>query len=150
MAPDSPPPKLLGGRRPNPQIAQMRRTLYFLSRNTLAIIGLAVLVFFVGVAVYAFVYPAPSDQLQNYCGTYSPTGVNLCSSGYVQVCTYGSNAPAPNGTCYPVDPLNVSASGSYFYNPFAGLIKGSQWSLGIAAGIVLSGAMIGLFLGSLA
>jgi peptide/nickel transport system permease protein len=172
----SKPGSVVTGRRPSPQVAQLKRTLYFLSRNTLAVVGLAIVLFFVGVAMYAFFYPAPSDALQNYCGTYSSSGANLCSQGYIQVCTYANTGSAPGNSslCYPVDPnnpsqiaptidfmhlsagplpfgsLTISSSGSYFYNTFAGLIKGSQWSLGIAGGIVISGAMIGLMLGSIA
>ena len=57
------------GRRPNPRIAQLQRTFYFLSRNTLAMVGLGIILFFVVVAVYSFTYPRPSDQLHLYCGT---------------------------------------------------------------------------------
>jgi peptide/nickel transport system permease protein len=156
----------------------MRRTLYFFSRNTLAIVGLAIVLFFVCVALYAFVYPAPSTQLQNYCGTFSGSDQTVCPPGYVSVCTYDSSqAPPPNvSVCYPVDKLNPSqvaptwnfnpahlsagplplgslttiSSGQYFYDPLEGLIKGSQWSLAIAGGIVVSGAMIGLALGAVA
>lgn len=165
------------GRRPNPQIAQMKRTFFFLSRNTLAMVGLGILVFFVLVALYAFVYPAPNDALQSYCGSATSNGGTGGSSGLggcISVCTYANTGPPPGPNCYPVDTntpsevaptlnlahlsggplpfgsLTVVPSGNYFFNPFAGLIKGSQWSLGIATGIVVSGAVIGLLLGSVA
>jgi peptide/nickel transport system permease protein len=168
-------PALITGRRPSPQLAQIKRTLYFLSRNTLAIVGLVIVLFFVFVALYAFFYPAPSTQLQNYCGTYSSGGTNLCQTGFVQVCTYdNTGAPPAQHPCYPVDrnnpsqiaptidfahfkggplpfgSLTISSSTGYFFNPFDGLIKGAQWSLGISAGIVISGALIGLTLGAIA
>jgi peptide/nickel transport system permease protein len=164
-----------GGRRPNPRIAQLKRTWYFLSRNTLAMVGLGIIVFFVCVAAYSFFYPAPSDHLQLYCGTYAgPGGAPVTISGAcIQVCTYPTGSPPPAPNCYPTDvnnpaivppTLNLAtfqsgplpfgslevANNQYFYNIFAGLVKGAPWSLGIASGIVLSGAAIGLLLGSVA
>ena len=49
----------------------------------------------------------------------------------------------------PFGSLTVTPSDPYFYNPFAGLVKGAEWSLGISAGIVVSGALIGLTLGAI-
>ena len=158
-----------GGRRPNPRVAQLRRTFYFLTRNTLAMVGLAVLVFFAAVAIYAFFYPAPFTQLESYCGTYpSP------STGCIQVCTYSPPAPPPQANCYPVDSLSYGFVGptvslapfdtgplplgslapepnsQYFYNIYAGEVKGAPWSLMISVSIVLAGAGIGLVLGAVA
>lgn len=174
------PEAVVGRRRPRPQIAQLKRTWYFLSRNTLAMVGLAVILFFVFVAVYSFFLSAPGDQLELYCGTYtgnapgpSPTSLNL-TGACIPVCTYPSNQPPPGPNCYAVDSLNPSqipptfnlakfqagplplgsltvlSSGNYFFNVYQGEVKGAPWSLGIASGIVVSGAMIGLMLGSIA
>ena len=170
------PPSAVKGRRPNPRVAQMRRTLYFLSRNRLALVGLFVLLFFVGVALFSFTNTASPTQLDNYCGSYtgpgSPSTGNL-SSACVHVCTYPNTVPAPGPDCYAVDPNNPSfvaptvnwahLSGgplpmgsltvtgtSYFFSIYQGFLKGAPWSLGISAGIVLSGASIGLLLGSAA
>ena len=164
------------GRRPNPRVAQFKRTWYFLSRNTLAMVGLAIIVFFAFVALYSFSYPAPGDTLDHYCGTYAGPGgvaVNL-SNACIPVCTYPTGSPAPSPNCYPADVNNpgivpptfnlatfttgplpfgslyVGGGGQYFYNIFAGLVKGAPWSLGIATTIVLAGAAIGLVLGSTA
>ncbi len=163
------------GKRPNPRIAQFKRTWYFLSRNTLAMVGLGIIIFFVFVALFSFTYNAPSDHLQLYCGTYAgPGGVPVNISGAcTQVCTYPTGSPPPAPNCYPTDVNNPAivpptinfgtfhggplpfgslevANNQYFYNIFDGLIKGAPWSLGIAAGIVLAGAAIGLVLGSTA
>jgi peptide/nickel transport system permease protein len=180
--PATPPPAasasaspLAGGRRPNPRIAQMKRTFYFLRHNVLAMIGLAILIFFGAVAAYSTFDPAPSDHLQNYCGTYVPGGGGSgnISGACVQVCTYPSNGPVqPN--CYPVPAtqpslvgptinwaglsggplplgsLSVVASGNQFYSVYDGLVKGAPWSLGISVGIVGAGALVGLLLGSVA
>jgi peptide/nickel transport system permease protein len=182
-APIPPPPAApvapVGGRRPNPQIAQLKRTLYFFSRSTLAVVGLAVIIFFILVAIGGLFYPAPNLALQDYCGTTTSSGEQNASlvattcPGPV-ICTYPNTAPPPGPNCYPVDQfspslvgptvdlshfklgalpfgsLSVDAGGSLFFNPFAGLIKGAQWSMAIAFGIVLSGAMIGLLLGATA
>jgi peptide/nickel transport system permease protein len=179
-APTPPPPVApVGGRRPSPQIAQLKRTLYFFSRSTLAVVGLAVIIFFILIAIGGLFYPAPSLGLQDYCGTTTSSGqqnVSLVAStcpGPV-ICTYPNTAPPPQLNCYPVDQfspslvgptvdlshftlgplpfgsLSIDAGGSLFFNPFAGLIKGAQWSMSIAFGIVASGAMIGLLLGATA
>ncbi|MCI4349817.1 MAG: ABC transporter permease [Thermoplasmata archaeon] len=178
MTTPTPAPAVLTGKgRPNPQIAQIKRTLYFLSRNTLAIIGLAILLFFLVVAIGASFYPAPNDGLVTYCGTTTSNGAGVSGAtvcpGKV-ICTYPINTPPPSTNCFPVDPTNPSQvgptvnlahftsgplpfgsltlvpSGPFFFNTFDGLIKGSQWSLGVAAGVVTSGALIGLMLGSIA
>ncbi len=151
----------------------MKRTWYFLSRNTLALIGLVILLFFIGVAVYSFSYPAPSDHLARYCASSAVNSVNgSCSP----VCTWNQDQPPPTipPNCYPIlsttpsliaptdsfahlstGPLPLGSltnddTSPYFYNIAGGLIKGAPWSLGISAGIVASGALIGLLLGSFA
>ncbi|MGI0053965.1 MAG: ABC transporter permease, partial [Thermoplasmata archaeon] len=150
-------------------MAQIRRTLFFLRRNTLAVIGLGILLFLVGVAAYSFFYPASPYEMPQQCGTY---GNIQNTTGCI--CTYpiGSSAPAPG--CYavqasdpsliaptdslhpfttgplPMGSLSTDPSTPYFFNLFGGLVKGSPWSLGIAASVVLSGSMIGLFLGAIA
>ncbi|MCI4334553.1 MAG: ABC transporter permease [Thermoplasmata archaeon] len=164
-------------RRPNPRVAQLKRTFYFLRRNTLAMIGLGILVFLIGVAVGSVFYNAPGDQLQTYCGSDTGNGVGLVGSSNASgcdhvVCTYPYNTPAPSANCFPVDPNQVSvlpptdfshglslgpfpfgsltttADTNEFYNLFAGMVKGAPWSLGISAVVVVSGSMIGLFLGA--
>ncbi len=178
-APSTGSPPAGGGRRPNPQWAQVRRTLYFLTRNSLAVVGLAIVVFFVFVAIYGAAYPASSTQMSQYCGTLSTNGEinasqlqSLCG-GHV-LCTYAIGTPAPGANCYAVSPENPNEVGptwdlahftagplpfgslaleggtNYFLNTFLGLLKGAQWSLGISAGIVGSGALIGLLLGATA
>jgi peptide/nickel transport system permease protein len=146
---------------------QMRRTWYFLRSNTLAMIGLGLLVFFLVVALGSFFYPAPSDTMTLYCGTYLSANSNC-----VSVCTYAPPEPSPGPGCYAVAPLEKSLVGptisfhplslgplplgslapnpgnGLFYNTAAGLIKGAPWSLGISAAIVGAGAFIGLALGS--
>lgn len=168
--------RLQTARRPNPRIAQFRRTWFFLSRNALAMIGLSIVLFFVFVAGYSFFYNAPSQTLAEYCGTYQGIGgggpVNL-TGACIQVCTYQSGTPPPGPNCYPTDQYNPGlvaptdnlatlsggplplgslslAQGAYFFNIYQGLVKGAPWSLGISAGIVLAGAGIGLMLGSVA
>ena len=176
-APPSSAPVGPKGRRPSPRIAQMRRTLYFLSRNTLAMIGLVVLFFFIALAFYSFFYQGSSTSLLLYCGQYTgPFGGGTPpsnSSACINICTYASGTPPPGPDCYAVDsafvafvpptidlahlsggplPLGSLAVSNtpYFYSISQGEINGAPWSLGISAGIVLSGAAIGLLLGSIA
>jgi peptide/nickel transport system permease protein len=154
------------GRRPSPQIAQLKRTLYFLRRNTLAIVGLGILFFMIGVALYSPFYPAPSDHMVQLCST--PTNTPGC------VCTYFLGQPPPTPTCIgvteasqsliaptitlsplsfgplPLGSLSELPSNPYMYNLEAGLVKGAPWSLGISAAVVCAGASIGLLLGAAA
>jgi peptide/nickel transport system permease protein len=155
---------------------QARRTWYILRTNGLAMFGLVLLVLFAVLLVVSFFYQAPSTSLELYCGTYFSGEQNYplgtCTGAGVVVCTYpvGQVAPAPN--CYPTDPGNPSfvgptvtshqlgplpfgslatdpSSGS-FYNLFAGLVKGSEWSITISVAIVGVGAVVGLLTGALA
>jgi peptide/nickel transport system permease protein len=72
-----PPPNR---RRPNPRLAQMKRTWYFLRRNTLAMVGLGIILAIVAVAVYALFLPFGWDQMPQYCSTnFGPQGQG---SGY--------------------------------------------------------------------
>jgi len=164
------------GRRPNPRIAQMKRTWYFLSRNGLALVGLGILVFFAGLAAFSFTQTQlPSDNLFQYCGTDTGNGFQVPTC---QVCTYDQSLPPPPtwnaANCYPVNSTNVgivpptvdlahlkggplplgsltlSSSGSGFYSVYDGLVKGAPWSLGISIAIVGTGAIIGLVLGAIA
>jgi peptide/nickel transport system permease protein len=163
--PASPIPDILTARRPSPRIAQLKRTWYFLSRNTLALVGIGIVLFLILIAVYSFFYSAPDTYMQQFCGQYG--GSASCA-----VCTYPQGQAPPGPNCYPVNPntpsliaptfnpasfssgplplgsLSVDPGRPYFYNIEAGLIKGAPWSLGISAGIVVTGAIIGLLLGA--
>lgn len=169
--------QLAAKRRPNPRIAQLRRTLYFLTRNTLAIVGIGILVLFICIAIYgAFFDPGQSSTLMNsYCGTYLGNGAQSNNSlGCTLICTYPTGSPPPQPNCYPTDYYNPSIvgptidfaklsggplplgsltllpSGSQFFNIEQGFVKGAQWTLMIASVIVVSGALIGLMLGAIA
>jgi len=56
-------------RRGNPRIAQMLRTWYFLRRNSLAMIGLVIILAFVALALYALTLPISYSALTPYCAT---------------------------------------------------------------------------------
>ncbi len=151
------------------QMEQARRTWYLLRQNTLAMVGLGLLLLLLVVAIGSFFYPGPSDSMTLYCGSYLSTATNC-----VKVCTYVAGQPSPGAGCYVVSsfekslvpptftlsPLSIGplplgslatvpASG-LFYNLATGLIKGAPWSLGISVTIVGSGALIGLLLGAIA
>jgi peptide/nickel transport system permease protein len=150
------------------RMEQFRRTWYLLKQNTLAMVGLGLLLFFVVVALGSFFYPGPSTSMTLYCGTYLST-----ATGCVHVCTYAAPEPYPGGACYLVSsfekslvpptitlsplsigPLPLGSLASIpatglFYNLATGLVKGAPWSLGISVAIVGSGALIGLLLGAI-
>ncbi len=167
----SAPPR---GRRPNPRLAQLLRTWYFLRRNTLAVIGLVVLLFFVGIAIYAATQPLPWTQMTGYCSTNQGGGLpNLCPSGSPQICTYQQGTTPPHAGCYqtpksnpsmipptlsfaplsigplPLGSLTIYPSGPTFYNLFDGLLRGADWSLLISVTVVGGGALGGLVVGSI-
>ena len=159
--------QVLRSRRPSPRVAQAKRTFYFLSRSTLAMVGLGILLAMIGLAIYAPFFPAPATALVPYCGTIS--GNPDCT-----ICTYSNSLPAPPApNCFPVyQDLQAFVGPTVSVAPFAlgplplgslsteapdtpeffsiseGLIKGSMWTLGISASIVTLGAVIGLFLGA--
>src|SRR5690242_13448414 len=103
MATSSPPKPVVvvPKRRESPQIAQMKRTWYFLSRNTLALVGLGILLFFIFVAFYSFAYPAPTDGLATYCAS---SGVQGTNASCISVCTYPTDSPPPSipAGCAPI------------------------------------------------
>jgi peptide/nickel transport system permease protein len=169
VPPPSPVAAVRAGRRPNPQIAQFKRTLFFLRRNTLAVIGLGILLFFVAVALGSFFYPAPAFVMPQECGTLG----NIANASSC-ICTYQIGTTPPAAGCYPVQSvspsliapteslhpvslgplpmgsLSTDTGTPYFYNLFAGMVKGSPWSLGIASSVVISMSLIGMMLGSVA
>jgi peptide/nickel transport system permease protein len=66
--------------RPHPQLDSYKRTWYFLRRNTLALFGLGVILFFVVVAVYATTQPLNYYALDSYCATNSSNPTVLTSA----------------------------------------------------------------------
>ena len=56
----------------NPRLDQLKRTWYFLRRNTLAVVGLGILIMLAGIAVYATTTPIPWDQSTNSAATTNP------------------------------------------------------------------------------
>jgi peptide/nickel transport system permease protein len=283
MATSEPAPlnaPVAGAPRRHPVLASYKRTWYFLRRNTLALFGLGVILFFLVLALVAITLPIPWYGLNLYCSTnqtnptttlstettlevplpglangtygfvvgppggYTATpatgtihvdGANVTTSivfkpvsgsvapgptsphpaaaqqypvvfdetglllqpggAYPQwsvslnytspsdceasplihaVCTYpaGSSPPGPN--CYqtpynnpsdvaptwnlahlstgplPLGSLTLAPAEPYFFNIYPSLIRGADWSLSIAAAIVISGATIGLLVGAIA
>jgi peptide/nickel transport system permease protein len=260
-------------RRPHPRLDSYKRTWYFLRRNTLALFGLGVLLFFVFVAIYATTQPLQYYGMDPYCateqsyptllgtqtainavpsglpnGVYSwqvvpingwsespssgslqvnghpvtvfitftrhigsiapppPSGLHMDStptyavsfvaSGFVAqttwevqmnytspslclstgqtVCTYPAGSSPPAAGCYqtptnnpsevaptinlarfsagplPLGSLTIAPSISTgFFNVYAGLLRGSDWSLLIATSIVGGGAVVGLIVGAI-
>jgi peptide/nickel transport system permease protein len=163
-----------GGRRPSPRLAQWKRTWYFLRGNTLALIGLAIILLIVAVAVYAIFVPISWNAITEYCGTNQANGgPSTCSLGFPTVCTYPAGSPPPGPNCYqtpvdnpsdiaptwtthpltdgplPLGSLTLAPSSQYFFSTYQGLLRGSDWSLIISISIVGVGAFAGLLVGSI-
>ena len=161
------------------RIADVRRTWYFFRRNTLAMIGLGILIIFGLIFIYGYVYPAPATSATNYCATDGPPP-GLCAPGEPTVCTYPQGSSSPGPGCYvtpadfnnfiaptfslspfalgplPMGSLVSPAAGGtavdqgHFFNLYTLLLKGTDWSITISIAIVMSGALIGLILGAAA
>ena len=163
--------EILTRKRPSPRVAQFKRTLFFLRRNTLAVVGLAIILFFIGLAIYSVFDPMSGDSLTFYCGTNGPPAA-ASSSGCVQVCTYPAGTTSPQAGCLetfagqnsvipptitlnplsggplPFGSLTLVPGGQNFYSVYQGILKGAGWDVGISGAVVVSGAMIGLLLGA--
>ncbi len=91
--------------RPHPRLEQAQRTWYFFRRNTLALVGVGIIVAIAGVAVYSTTLPIPWTSVPMWCATdYGPLNANSgypgnftpdCSSTGPVVCTY-ETTPPPN------------------------------------------------------
>jgi len=101
-------PLARSGRRPHPRLDQARRTWYFFRRNTLALVGLGILVCIGVIALYSSTLSLPWTTLPAYCATdYGPGNPG---SGYPGnytlhnechvVCTY-EIVPPPNAASVP-------------------------------------------------
>jgi peptide/nickel transport system permease protein len=170
------PPTPQSGRRPNPRIAQWKRTWYFLRRNTLAMVGLGIILFLVILALYALTQPYPWTDLQQYCAYTPGTGINPCGPGEPAVCVYTQGTAPPAPGCYVTPPnlpsfipptlslspfhpgplplgsfiSDVANPGSpQIYNLYQGIIRGADWSLTLSVSIVGAGAAIGLMVGAI-
>jgi len=162
-----------GGRRPNPRIAQWKRTWYFLRGNTLALIGLGILLLIIFVAVYASSTSISWIAMTSYCGTNQQAGgPSTCGPGYPAICTYPAGNPPPGPNCYqtpkenpsevpptwslhplatgplPLGSLTVNPDEQYFFSTYQGLLRGADWSLIISVSVVATGALLGLLIGA--
>lgn len=124
------PPKRRPVRRPSPRIAQFLRTWYFLRRNTLAMVGLGILLALVAMALYALTLPLSYQQLEVYCAT-SQTSPNAYTSttGQIAIVT-GTQNGLPNGTYGFV----VLTPRNYVASPTSGsfVVRGSSVLLNVS------------------
>ena len=159
------------------RVASWKRTWYFLRRNSLAMAGLIIVGFFVFAFFYGLVYNAPNQSLTTYCATEGLPPPGDCAAGYPVICTYTQGSASPGPGCYATPsgfsnfiaptfnpssfnpgPLPfgslVSPTGgtevdtNVFFNLYDGLVKGTDWSMGISLAVVFVGAMSGMVLGA--
>ncbi len=91
--------------RPHPHLEQFKRTWYFFRRNTLALVGLGIILSITAVAAYAVTLPVPWTSMQAWCATdYGPSSsspsvgpngtlILNCPSTSPYVCTYEYHPP---------------------------------------------------------
>ncbi len=112
------------------RMESFKRTLYFLTRNPLAVFGLSVTIFYVLLAIFGpfFVPGNPNYMVQilQYKGKYI------------------YNTPLPPSARFP---FGTTFGG---YDLFNGIVKGARTDVFMAAIIVFIGAIIGIILGSIA
>jgi peptide/nickel transport system permease protein len=161
------------GKRVNPRLAQWKRTWYFLRGNTLALIGLAIIILIVVIALYATTTNISWSAMTSYCGTTQVDGgPSTCGPGFPSICTYPSGSPPPGPGCYkvpsinpsevaptwsdrplgagplPLGSLTVNPDAQYFFSTYDGLLRGADWSLIISVSVVATGAVVGLLVGA--
>jgi len=87
-------------RRPNPRVEQYRRTWYFLRRNTLALIGLGIILCLVGVAIFALFQPIAWYAMPQYCASNqtNPTTTNNTAQNPFNIPIDQVQTGLPNGT----------------------------------------------------
>ncbi|MGI0130191.1 MAG: ABC transporter permease subunit [Thermoplasmata archaeon] len=88
------------GRRPNPRLEQYKRTWYFLRRNTLALVGLGIILALVGVGIYAATTPIPWN------------GLPLCSATNNQPIVFDETG-LPAGTSWSVDVAGTTLTSTH-------------------------------------
>jgi peptide/nickel transport system permease protein len=143
VATDSPPspapstseptPPGPSGRRPNPRLEQYKRTWYFLRRNTLALIGLGIILFLVAIAIYATTTPIPWNALpecsatNNQAITFNQTGLPTGTAWSVTIesKTISSTTDSlffslPSGPSYAFSVGNVTG---YHASPASGFVS---------------------------
>jgi peptide/nickel transport system permease protein len=102
-------PTLPPRRRPHPKLDSAKRSWYFFRRNTLAMIGLSLLIIIASVATYAATQKIswtalPMECVADYGATNPSSGYpgnynNSGCSGFALACTY-STTPPPNAADY--------------------------------------------------
>jgi peptide/nickel transport system permease protein len=107
-----------------------KKTFYFFTRSPIATIGLGVVIFYILVAIFGPVVlggnPWKTTQILQFHGVYI------------------YNVPQPPSIYFP---FGTTFEG---YNLFNGVVKAARIDVGVAAAVVLSGALIGTILGSIA
>ncbi|HTW39531.1 MAG TPA: ABC transporter permease [Thermoplasmata archaeon] len=98
-SPTEPVPPAPSGRRPNPRLEQYKRTWFFLRRNTLALIGLGIIVMLVLIALYAITQPIPWN------------GLPECTASNNQVVKF-TETGLPGGTSWSITVNGVTSSTS--------------------------------------
>jgi peptide/nickel transport system permease protein len=161
------------GLRGNPRVEQWIRTWYLLRRNSLAIVGLVILLLFVGLAIYGVFQPLPWGTMNTFCSTNQGNGgASNCLPGQTAICTYQIGTTPPHPGCFrtpigypsvvpptwgtapvsigplPLGSLTVDPTGTLSYSIYQGLLRGIDWTLIISVSIVAIGASAGLLLGA--
>jgi len=95
--------------KPHPRLEQAQRTWYFFRRNTLAVIGLGIILAITGLAIYAVSSPIPWTSVPAWCSTdYGPSNglsgypgnyTQICPTSGPIICTY-EVSPPPNAASF--------------------------------------------------
>ncbi len=115
-----PPPPVLRRHRPHPQLEQFKRTWYFFRRNTLALVGLGIILSIAAIAAYAVTLPISWTVMPAWCATdYGPSS--------------SSPSVGPNGTLILNCPTTSPYICTYEYHPPSDAANycGGHWYKGV-------------------
>jgi peptide/nickel transport system permease protein len=126
------------GRRPNPKIEQYRRTWYFLRRNTLALIGLGIIICLVLMAVYALTQPIAWYAMPQYCASSQTNPTNTTTQTSTEIIINPDLNGLPNGTYS----WSVWAKGLYVANPTVGTMNVNGQPVNVVVKFAQQGAAV--------
>ncbi len=114
--------------RPSPRLAQFKRTWYFFRRNSLAMVGLGIILVIVAGAAYAAAQPYNWTAMTPYCATNFGPKSTMTSSGGYNVSTVSCSPYVCNyQTTLPTNYADF-CGGHWYKEPYSGSLSKTYYS----------------------